>query len=346
MIACGLQISVTDAGDFLIRYDLTKVARWYGSCERAVPMNPDEQSVISVEQPYETWLCQSDRVSVSYSRLMPACWPDHQHRQAKLFLTFDDASAEITWQGRAGHPKKQVISAHQFCLIPPDCRHTFDWKNEADVVTVLIEDQLLRGQMNGAFHSVVVDDFHALARPDACLWSIGTIFRELCRTSVLQPASFVEGIGTALAVRFLERHFHSDSHGAHPRPKLTGEALHRMEQYIRVHMHEAITVADLARDAGLSVDYFSRLAKNTTGSSPLHFLQKCRVEKALGLLRTGKFRVAEAACEVGFYDQSHLDRHCRKFFGFSPKTAMPAEPSAVLSLKKPEASKIFTIMFG
>jgi hypothetical protein len=29
-------------------------------------------------------------------------------------------------------------------------------------------------------------------------------------------------------------------------------------------------------------------------------------------------------CKVGFYDPSHLDRHCRKFSGFSPKSAMKA----------------------
>jgi len=48
-----------------------------------------------------------------------------------------------------------------------------------------------------------------------------------------------------------------------------------------------------------------------------------------------------AACEVGFYDQSHLDRHCRKFFGFAPKSAMKAAIAvAGLSLKIPETSKL------
>ena len=107
-------------------------------------------------------------------------------------------------------------------------------------------------------------------------------------------------------------------------PKLPVAALQRMVDYIQANMRDAISVADLALGAALSVDHFARLVKNTTGWSPLQFLLKCRVEKALELLRTGQFRVAEAACEVGFYDQSHLDRHCRKFFGFSPKSAMKA----------------------
>ena len=309
-------------------------------------MNPAAQHLLSTERPYGTWLCQSEKVSVYYARLKPTHWAEHQHRQAELFLTFDGASAEITWHNKAGPAGTQFVGANQFCLIPPNCRHAYDWKSEADVVVVFIEECLVREHVNGAFRTIVVDDFQALARLDACLWSLGGIFRDLCRTPIVQPASFIEGIGTALAARILERHFHGNYHGGNSRPKLSGEALLRMAHYIRVHMHETITVADLARDAALSVDYFSRLVKNKTGLSPLHFLQKCRVEKALELLRTGKFRVAEAANEVGFYDQSHLDRHCRKFFGFSPKTAMQTETSAVPSLKKPEASKIFTVMFG
>ncbi|HVZ64155.1 MAG TPA: helix-turn-helix domain-containing protein [Opitutaceae bacterium] len=304
------------------------------------PKNRDDQRFPPTEQPYGPWLCQSEKVSVYYARLKPTRWPEHHHRQAELFLTFDDASAEIAWRGKGRRSGKQSVGPHQFCLIPPNLPHECEWKNEADVVAVYIEERLLREHVNGAFRTVVVDDFQVLTRLDACLWSIGGMFRDLCRTSAIQPASFVEGIGTALASRTLEQHFRGTHDGAPSLQKLPGGTLRRMVAYIHAHMRDAITVADLARDAALSVDHFARLVKNTTGSSPLQFLLKCRVEKALDLLRTGDFRVAEAACEVGFYDQSHLDRHCRKFFGFPPKSAMKAAVDVDLSLKIPESSKI------
>jgi AraC family transcriptional regulator len=187
-----------------------------------------------------------------------------------------------------------------------------------------MEERLLREHVNGPFRSVVVDDFHVLTRADALLWSIGGMFRSLCLMAAIQPASFIEGMGTALAARTLEQHFRGDHPCVTPLQKLPGASLLRMVEYIHAHMRDAITVSDLAKDAALSVNHFARLVRNTTGWSPLQFLLKCRVEKALALLRTGEFRVAEAAYEVGFYDQSHLDRHCRKFFGFSPKSAIKA----------------------
>lgn len=297
--------------------------------------NRDEQRFSPTEQPYGPWLCQSEKVSVYYAHLKPTRWPEHHHRQAELILTFDGGGAEVTWRGKGGCTGKHSVGAHQFCLIPPKLRHACEWKNEADVVAIYIEERLLKEHVTGSFRSVIVDDFQVLARVDTFLWSIGGMFHALCRTTAIQAASFIEGIGTALASRTLEQHFKGNSSGAISLPRLPGATLRRMVEYIHAHMRDAITVAELARDAALSADHFARLVKNTTGCSPLQFLLKCRVEKALELLRTGDFRVAEAAYEVGFYDQSHLDRHCRKFFGVPPKSAMKTALSNGFVLKKP-----------
>ncbi len=291
---------------------------------RSDSKNRDGLQLSPAEQPYGPWLCQSEKVSVYYAHLKPTRWPEHHHRQAELILTFDGSCAEVTWRGKGGRTRKRFVGAHQFCLIPPKLPHACEWKSEADVVAIYIEERLLKEHVNGSFRTVIVDDFQVLARVDTFLWSIGGMFHALCRTAAIQPASFIEGIGTALASRTLEQHFHGNPSGSNGLPQLPGATLRRMVEYIHAHMHDAITVAELAGDAALSVDHFARLVKNTTGCSPLQFLLKCRVEKALELLRTGEFRVAEAACEVGFYDQSHLDRHCRKFFGFPPKAAIKA----------------------
>jgi AraC family transcriptional regulator len=105
-------------------------------------------------------------------------------------------------------------------------------------------------------------------------------------------------------------------------------------------------VTDLARHAALGVDRFAKLLKSATGMSPRQFLLKYRVGKALELLRTGEFRVAEAAYEVGFYDQSHLSWHCQKFFGFPPKSAAMTALISDSSSKKPETSKILATELG
>jgi AraC family transcriptional regulator len=289
-------------------------------------------------QPFGPWLCHGEEVSVYYTRLKPNCWPEHSHRHAELLLTFDSAEGEITWRKYEGCARRQVLGPHQFCLIPPNMAHSCEWKREADVVVVFFGEGLLKTQVRQPLGSVVVGDFRPLTRLDASLWSLGAIFHDLCHKTDRPEATFIEGIGAALASRTLELHFHANKRNLRTQPKLPDRTLHRVVTYIETHLQETIAVADLARHASMGVDSFARLLKNTTGISPLQFLLKCRVEKALELLRTGKFRVGEVACEVGFYDQSHLDRQCRKFFGCAPKTAIGgfARDS---SLKIPETSK-------
>jgi AraC family transcriptional regulator len=212
--------------------------------------------------------------------------------------------------------------------VPPRLAHACEWKYEAEIALVYLGEGLLKEHGAGGLATVIGGDFQRLARLDACLWSLGEIFRGLCRGAARPPVSFIEGIGTALASRTLEQHFRARRNAARALPRLSDRGLRRMMEYTDAHLSEPIAVADLARHVAFSVDHFARLLKNTTGLSPLQFLLKRRVEKALELLRTGQFRVAEAACEVGFYDQSHLDRHCRKFFGFPPKVAMRAAAMA------------------
>jgi AraC family transcriptional regulator len=275
-------------------------------------------------QPFGPWLCHGEEVSVYYTRLKPNCWPEHSHRHAELLLTFDSAEGEIAWRKGAGCTRQQVLGPHQFCLVPPNVPHACEWKREADVVAVFFGEGLLKSQVRQPLGSVVVGDFRPLTRLDSCLWSLGCIFHELCHKEKRPSAEFIESVGTALASRTLELHFHANRRGVKVQSGLPDHVLRRVVTYIDGHLHESITVSDLARQAALGVDQFTQLLKVTTGTSPLQFLLKCRVEKALELLRTGKFRVGEVACQVGFCDQSHLDRHCRKIFGCAPKTAITA----------------------
>ncbi|HTB79585.1 MAG TPA: AraC family transcriptional regulator [Opitutaceae bacterium] len=299
----------------------------------------------SPEQHFGTRLCLGDKVSVYYDCLKPVLFPEHSHKHAELLLTFDSAQAEITWQGKGGRANARTVAAHQFCLIPPNTPHSCDWRNKADVVVVYFEDRLLKEHVTVPLDTVIVADFQPLARRDACLWSLEAIFRHLCHRPAASPPSFIEGIGTALASRILEQHFQPGRATA-TRPGLSARAMRETLEYIDANMREPITVPDLARNAALGVDQFAKLLKGSTGTSPLQFLLKHRVEKALELLRTREFRVAEAAYEVGFYDQSHLNRHCQKFFGFTPRSVIKAARISGSSSKNPETSKIFAAALG
>ncbi|GAP98200.1 AraC family transcriptional regulator [Leptolyngbya sp. NIES-2104] len=88
--------------------------------------------------------------------------------------------------------------------------------------------------------------------------------------------------------------------------------------YIYAHLDQDLGLSELAAIAKMSPHYFSQLFKQATGLTPHQFVIRARVERAKELLIRG-MSIAEVAKQVGFVDQSHLHRHCKKLLGVTPR---------------------------
>jgi AraC family transcriptional regulator len=77
---------------------------------------------------------------------------------------------------------------------------------------------------------------------------------------------------------------------------------------------------EMARTAGLSVSYFSKLFTQFIGLSPHQYLVRCRLRHSKKLLATAEenLSLVDVAAEAGFADQAHFCRHFRRAYGVSP----------------------------
>lgn len=80
---------------------------------------------------------------------------------------------------------------------------------------------------------------------------------------------------------------------------------------------DRIHLSDLAAMAGLSECYFVRLFSTTLGMTPHRFQLLTRIVHARAMLRSGE-EIGDVALQVGFADQSHLNRHFRSIVGVTP----------------------------
>lgn len=94
--------------------------------------------------------------------------------------------------------------------------------------------------------------------------------------------------------------------------------IHKGLAFMREHFAEAITLTDVAREAGLSRFHFCRLFHHETGVPFHEHLHDLRVTQAKALLANRYRRVSEVAYAVGFNDLSHFDRTFRRIVGYSP----------------------------
>lgn len=81
---------------------------------------------------------------------------------------------------------------------------------------------------------------------------------------------------------------------------------------------EKLTVAQVARQVGVSVNQLERLFRKTIGEPPQHCLLRIRIEQASRLLRDSSSSMAEVAQTCGFYDQAHFSHVFSAELGCSP----------------------------
>jgi len=123
-----------------------------------------------------------------------------------------------------------------------------------------------------------------------------------------------QGLQAALASAF-ERHASARCRPAGREPA----AIERVREAIRagVEAGGTLSLAALARIAGLHPSYLVRSFSRATGLSPHAYALSLRVARARDLILQGSGG-AEAALAAGFCDQSHMLRQMRRRLGVTP----------------------------
>ena len=90
-------------------------------------------------------------------------------------------------------------------------------------------------------------------------------------------------------------------------------------RYIERHYQEALERDALAKQFSISSSYFSVLFKKYLGCSPVQYITKVRMEKAMALLKESTKPVSVVALEVGYNDPLYFTRVFTRQVGVTPK---------------------------
>ncbi len=102
-----------------------------------------------------------------------------------------------------------------------------------------------------------------------------------------------------------------------------GQAILRIAEVIGALEKEYATpwkLSDLADLARMSEGNLHRVFKEATGQSPIDYLVRLRMHRAMELLSGTTLSVTEIAFDVGFNDSNYFTRQFRKIVGMSPSS--------------------------
>ena len=106
-----------------------------------------------------------------------------------------------------------------------------------------------------------------------------------------------------------------------PHESAAGDESSRVLPAITLMMRDyalRLSVADLARECGLSSSHFMRLFRRRMGKTAHQFFELVRIDEARRQLRETSSSVADVAVACGFYDASAFVKRFRRHTGLTP----------------------------
>lgn len=95
--------------------------------------------------------------------------------------------------------------------------------------------------------------------------------------------------------------------------------IYEAEKYIEENYQNCITVSEIARSVNVSLSYLSRIYKETTGNTLIHFINQKKIDKAKEYLRNTDMKIYEIAEVLGFENTTYFSYFFKKNTGMSPK---------------------------
>ncbi len=92
----------------------------------------------------------------------------------------------------------------------------------------------------------------------------------------------------------------------------------RSIDYIYDHLHESLTMAQLAEREGLNPSYFSKLFAKETGIPVKSYIIRAKIDTAKNMLAHSEHSLSDIAFTLGFSSQSALTAEFKKITGMTP----------------------------
>jgi AraC family transcriptional regulator len=127
---------------------------------------------------------------------------------------------------------------------------------------------------------------------------------------------YADSLGLALAIHLLRRYGKTAT--ISPTSGVASKRLNEVIAYIRDHIAEDLTLAELAGIAHVSQSHFKVVFKRAIGVPVHEYVVRTRVSHAIDLLLGDDAPLSEIALRAGFANQSHMALCMRRVTGKTP----------------------------
>lgn len=259
-------------------------------------------------------------MSVRYFQAEPDTMPEDVFAEHHILLNLQ-AKPHRVHNRRDGKLHDFIFSKNDIIVTPAGMRSGWQWFDRSDVIVVTLEpsrvEKFAQTELGMLLDRQQFQDLPLFSDADLC--AAGVMLRDALENDDITSGVMFEAMSRVFLVKLLQKYGQRRPEEIALSARFTSSHYNRVLAFIRARLDQTITVDDLAAEAGMSPSHFSRIFKETVGSTPMQYVMAYRIEQAIAMMRDAGRPLGDVALACGFADQAHFTRSFKQLMGKTPK---------------------------
>jgi len=206
-------------------------------------------------------------------------------------------------------------------VTPAGMRSGWRWFAQSDVIVVTLDpakvERFAQTELGILLDPQQFRDLPQFVDADLC--AAGVMLRDALDADDISSGVMFEAMSRVLLVKLLQRYGRRRPDEIELSARFTSAHYHRVLAHIRARLDQTITVDDMAAEAGMSPSHFSRVFKETLGSTPMQYVLAYRIEQAIKMMSDPGRPLGDIGLACGLADQAHFSRSFKQVTGQTPR---------------------------
>nr|WP_309294998.1 MULTISPECIES: AraC family transcriptional regulator [Nostocaceae] len=246
--------------------------------------------------------------------------PEHSPQQHVLTVSLDQQIVRLE-RILDGRLQYENIAKGDVAIIPAQTHHISRWQSETKFLVLSVEPAFFTRMVIEAGDLQKIEIKPRFAAPDPLVQQIGLALQTELESEHKGSSIYIESLTTTLCIHLLKHYCVTGGTilDDHHHKGLSHWKLRQAISYIHENLDQDLTLVDISTAVGMSMYYFSRQFKQSTGFAPHQYVMNCRIERAKKLLGSTNKTIEQICTQVGFQSQSHFTNVFRKLMGITPR---------------------------
>jgi AraC family transcriptional regulator len=257
-------------------------------------------------------------VKVGHGRMLPGEATNKHLDRHHIFIPLAGSyeASMVVVGGQIAHSRRTVGQAS---VIPTGQQYSAVWREELEDIGIHLDPDYVARLARELVQTDRIDLIADCEVGDPLVHQIGRSLAAEVDAEAPGGLIYAESLVNTLVAHLLRHYSNAGEKFQHHLGGLPKHKLRRVTEFIEENLEYDLTLAEIAEIAELSPFHFARSFKQATGSTPIQFLTRRRIDLAKRLLVESELPIVEIGLRAGFKNQSHFTTLFRKITAMTPK---------------------------